>query len=357
MDRDKLLISVFIALTVWTISLGIRQWALLNESLVELYYSRSFFPIVSYYISHFSEQFKFSLGEWLFIIALIAFAFFCVRLCLKRRFIKLLTSILLITGIIYMVFLFSWGLNYYRAPLSDTMKLKRGDVTAAELTELCKALTIKANQLADNQIIALEGSVSGDTLDFINKAADGYAALSEKWDFLETNGNTVKPIYNSKLLSWMGISGVYLFYTAEPNINIDQPFFMRASSACHELAHRIGFAREDEANFLAWLACSNNTSLEYQYSGALLALINISNALAASDWDAFSEIRDSYSPKLRADLTALNEYWADFDGPWDKIVDRLNDLYLKGNNQPSGTRSYGEMIYLLLDYTRQYGID
>jgi len=48
-------------------------------------------------------------------------------------------------------------------------------------------------------------------------------------------------------MSYLGIGGVYFPFTGEANVNISMPHTSIPFTACHEMAHQIGFAREDEA--------------------------------------------------------------------------------------------------------------
>ena len=56
-------------------------------------------------------------------------------------------------------------------------------------------------------------------------------------------------------MSYANIGGMFFPFTMESNINVDNPFFVVPWTMAHELAHQCGFMREDEANFIAYLAC------------------------------------------------------------------------------------------------------
>jgi hypothetical protein len=358
-----------------------RNWALSHPSWIEIHYSRGIFRIISSFMGHISGMLPFSLGEWILIISFLGCLFLFPWLCLRhirrrtsassagcggasgggvRRRVRIrnafrLTGIgVFCAGCVCLFFLLSWGLNYQRAPLSESMGLElptASEDLSAELSSLCHALAQKASLLAESSETAPDSRTKPS--DFLGMAYLAYENLGRQWTFLAAGRPNVKSVYLSKAMSWMGISGVYLFFTAEANVNTDQPSFMWASSACHEIAHQIGFAREDEANYLAWLACARHPSPAYQYSGTLLALIHASNALAAADRDAYLDLTAGYTPKLRQDLNGLNAYWAGHKGFWNRLVTSVNDLYLKGNHQAAGVASYGRMVYLLLAEARQ----
>src|SRR5207248_11260701 len=108
--------------------------------------------------------------------------------------------------------------------------------------------------------------------------AELYAALDEAYraePLLEGAAAPAvppKPVYFSGLMSRLGISGVYSPFTGEPNYNALQPDFDLPFAVAHEMAHQRGFAREDEANFIAFLVCTKASNAYVRYSGYLGAL-------------------------------------------------------------------------------------
>jgi len=159
-------------------------------------------------------------------------------------------------------------------------------------------------------------------------------------------------LLSSRLISYTGIVGVYFPYTGEPNFNNDVPEPARGSSVCHETAHRQGFAREDEANFIAYLVCTNSGDDYLRYSGYFLALNHAMNRLYAADRGAYIELRAQYSEGVTADFKAKNAYWRMFEGIVEERVTQLNDDFLKSHNQSDGTQSYGRMVDLMLAQKR-----
>ena len=93
------------------------------------------------------------------------------------------------------------------------------------------------------------------------------------------------------------------------------------------------------------------------YSGAMLALINCMNKLYAADTDLYSAVREKYSDGMLRDLSDYNAYWAAFEGPVEEKVTKINDNYLKFNEQEHGVQSYGMMVDLLLAYEAKYPQD
>ena len=134
----------------------------------------------------------------------------------------------------------------------------------------------------------------------------------------------------------------------ESNINVDNPFFTVPWTMAHELAHQCGFMREDEANFIAYLACKESDDALMRYSGLLLAYDNATAALRKADPEAATQIAAGLAPSVQRDLAERAEHWARYEGPVQEASNAANDAYLKANNQSDGMRSYGRMVDLLL---------
>ena len=177
---------------------------------------------------------------------------------------------------------------------------------------------------------------------------------------MDKTGMTAKEMdtYMNKKSGMLGISGIYIGLTAEPNVNTGQPPLLLLQAAAHEMAHQLGIAAEDEAEFTAFLACMRASSPSIRYSGVMQALIRCGNALHAADAARYAAIaHDCYSDGMRRDLADYNAYWAAYEGPAREAADAANDGYLKHNAQPSGVQSYGESVDLLLALYAAGGAD
>lgn len=68
-------------------------------------------------------------------------------------------------------------------------------------------------------------------------------------------------------MSYLDISGIYCPFTFEANVNVHMNDVLIPVTMCHELSHLSGYMREDEANFIAFLACLQSDDPEFRYSG------------------------------------------------------------------------------------------
>lgn len=260
----------------------------------------------------------------------------------------------LLTALLGFAVLFNslWGLNYHRLSVAEQLGASAEPRAPTELAALCARLIDDANRLSeavprDSDGVMVNG---GSTRQVLARAGKGMTLLGQWLPLTGSRPAQPKAFRASAVLSYAGISGIYFPFTGEANVNGDVVPALLPATALHELAHGEGYAREDEANFIAWWGCRLHPDPDYQYSGALLALIYGMNALASADREAYLELKERYGPGVKADLAANRAFWARYEGPVEQAQDQLNDRYLKMNGQVDGVRSYGRMVDLLLAF-------
>ena len=338
----------------------------LRPDLVEKMYTKNFFMKVSPAFSSASGIFPFSAAEIIVIILIMIVIYYFITTIIKiiknksgklGILIKFIINMLASLGVIYFGFLILWGFNYHRLPFSDIASLDVSPASVDELYEVCEDLVYRANRL---RIYVREDKngcmyIPGGFKSVSSRAYLGYMNASKIYPELRGNYGRPKPVIFSKIMSYEGISGVYFPFTAEANVNISQPDSMLPSAACHEMAHQRGFAREDEANYISYFACSLNPDLDFQYSGTLLALIHSMNALHAHDTARYKLLSSKYSDAVKRDMSQNDEYWRQYEGTIEKISSNINDAYLKSNMQKDGVYSYGRMVDLIIAEYRKNG--
>ena len=331
-----------------------------SPELVEKLFTQGLYVWISTALAAINSILPFSLTEIVIFALLIAVFVLlilgCVRLISRRSSLtgalNVFLSIALTLGILLNAFYFMWGLNYYRPQISALMKLDVHERSVDELYSLCKRLTDDANALRKNVSVNTDGifELSIDMQDCFSMVKDAYSVLGEQAPLLARPIYLAKPVHSSKIMSYAGIAGLYMPFFAEANINVDQPDIAIPYAAAHESAHYLGFAREDEANFLAYIVCSASDDIDIRYSGTINALIYCANALKRSDPERYAMLTPEFSEGLRADIVDFSKYWDKFEGIVMDTVNSVNDGYLKFNEQEAGVLSYGNMVDLMLAY-------
>jgi hypothetical protein len=249
-----------------------------------------------------------------------------------------------------MAFLLAWGLNYEREPFAVLAGLDTSPAGAAELRAVCEQLVEEANASRDalpedgRGVMRLPDGLAG----AIRRAGKGYRAASATYDVLAGRPARAKPLASSRLFSYLGITGIFFPFTGEPNVNTDVPQADLPFAIAHEMAHARGFAREDEAGYIGYLACRSHPDPDFRYSGVLAASVYALNALAGADRAAHRQVAERRSAAVRRDLQALQEWSDRYHGPVARLSHSVNNAYLKSQGQAEGMRSYGRMVDLLI---------
>ena len=182
------------------------------------------------------------------------------------------------------------------------------------------------------------------------KLNDTYARFCEDHDFITHVNGRVKPVLVSEAMSYMHITGVYSFFTGEANLNVNFPDYTLPFTAAHEMAHQRGIAREDEANFMAFLICTSSDDPYIRYSGYLNMYEYVASALARADYDAFRMVSAHLNLEVRGEITAYNQFFKTYENSTaSKVSGTVNNSYLQSQGTP-GTKSYGMVVDLAVAY-------
>ncbi|MBV7271512.1 DUF3810 domain-containing protein [Clostridium sp. PL3] len=325
----------------------------IHPQIVEKYYSNSINKLTRQVLSFITGIFPFSVAEFLVFFLIILLILILITLIIKIRrggFLEQLLNIIVYLSVLYILFMLLWGFNYNRLSFDKIAGLKIQKSSEKELYNLCDSLIKRSNTLRvrvkENSQGVME--ISGGYVDILPRAIKGYEKISAKYPQLSGKYGPPKPILLSEKMCYTGITGIYIPYTGEANVNISVPDFEVDFTAAHEMAHQRGFAREEEANYIAYLACTNHPDLDFQYSGAIMALINSMNALANTNMTDYKQLTAKYSAGVKRDLEYDYNFWSKYEGKVQKVANNVNNNYLKSNGEKEGVESYGKMVDLLL---------
>jgi hypothetical protein len=331
-----------------------------QTEIVEQLHARRLFRWLSVPIASLTSLLPFSLTEMLLIIGspllLAGLIIWLVRLCRRpgrlARAGRLLRRLAWTASILYLAFMLLHGLNYARQPAAESFDLPVRERSAAELEAVASWLIVQSNQLRagcledENGVFRLRLGV-GDTL---RSSAQAYSATAVEYPLLAGPAIRPKGVLLSHQWSYTGICGLYFPFLVESNVNIDIPEYLIPEIALHEIAHTRGFAREDEAGFIAFLAGIADERPDFAYSVLVDATTRCLNALYGLDEKIWNRVAGSLSKAAWRDIAANNAYWQQFAGPVQDTSNNINNAYLQANLQDDGVQSYGRMIDLVLSW-------
>lgn len=321
-------------------------------------YVSSFFRSLLAYITNILP---FSLAE-IIIISLPVILVFLVVFAVKRytdswRSVGIYILIILsVLSLFFSSFILTFGTGYYTSEFQEKLGLERKKVSAEELAETASILVELVNAEIDNVKFKEKSSsiMPYDLREMNKKLLDAYRSVSEKYTFIPVLTSHVKPIMLSEPMTYTHITGVYTFFTGEANLNTNSTDYTLPFTAAHELAHQRGIAREDEANFTAFLVCAASDDAYIRYCGYLNLCEYVLNALYGADQKLWEEVYLKLDPRAIYEMIAFSEFFDKYrESVAADISGAINDAYLQANNT-EGTASYGLVVDLAVAYFKSH---
>ena len=299
------------------------------------WYSTTIYPFFVGTVGRISSVLPFSLCEILLyaiiILAAVGVVFTVIRFVKgkgkrKKLLMRVLAVVVCFAVSVFMVFTLFCGINYNRFTFSEVSGFTVETYTAQELADLCVYILKNANDAAgkietdETLTVSLDGKI-----DLDEECKKAMNRLGERYDSLSGFYPDAKAVIASEGMSYMKILGMYAPFTIEANYNANAPDFAKPFTVCHELSHLKGFMREDEANFIAYLACTA---------------------------EIYSELMSYADSRIVAELKANSEYWKKYETPVAAVATTVNDTYLKSQGQSDGKKSYGRFVDLMISYEK-----
>ncbi len=314
-----------------------------HPSLTESIYSQTLYPFISILLSKLSFHIDTSLSDTLYIALIFGFLAFLLLLFFKQISLKkfILNSIKIV-ALLYSLFYFLWGFNYYRKPVYNRIELSKHQPDTEELLKVFEFVIDQTNQ-------------SYCSFSTFNEA-DCNAAIEHSFKSLSSflkihyhpHQRNIKYITFSDFFAKATILGYYGPFFNEVHINaylspLDIPIV-----TAHEKSHQLGIASEAEANLYGWMTCINSSNQHAQYSAWLFALdyfIYNAKQLPESKF-----LIKKISPSVVNDIIARHEHWKKLRNETiDNVTAKVNDAYLKTNSVSKGIDDYNDIVQLVVD--------
>ena len=321
-----------------------------NPQIVESYYSVKFYPYISKFLRSIFDNFTFSIGDilYIFTLTIIVFKAFKNR---KMKIKKVIIDGLGILSFSYFIFHLFWGLNYYRTPLTQKLNLKI-NYSTEDLIKTTKEIILLTNKvhfdITDDteKVVSLKLNFE----DLKKEINIGYKNISKKYPFLKYYPSNQKKSLFSTPLSYMGFSGYFNPFTNETQLNWHTPKNSQPITQAHEQAHQLGFAAENEANFIAFLATNENNNIFIKYSALTFALKHCLNDLFIKDLDSFNYLKSSVNYGVLKDFENRQKKWNYFKNPLEPLFKKIYSKFLNFNNQKLGIKSYSYVVAHIVNY-------
>jgi len=252
------------------------------------------------------------------------------------------------------IFNFTFSICYSATPINEKMEFERRLIKPNDLYNAMSILIEQANEAAHNiKNVYMTGStVMPYNFNELNiKLNEAYTKLLQRHDITKQIKVRAKPVVLSTQLSKMHITGIYFPFTGEANVNIDFPDYHLPFTTAHEMAHLMGIAREDEANFAAFLVCLHSSDNYIRYSGLVNMIEYLRGPLYRAEENRYYELMYAIDPIILKEMAAYREFFDKYrDTQISKVASTVNDTYLKAQRQEAGEKSYGLVVDLATIY-------
>lgn len=347
--NKKFVLVIFLVIQILFISI-IKNF----PEFVEQFYSNGIYVFSSKLMRYTFGWLPFSVGDVFYTLAII----YIIRWLIinRKRIVKDTKNWLLDVGatlsIAYFAFYILWAFNYYRQPLYKSLNLE-ADYTTEQLISFTKKLIVKSNNLHNqlsNNKDSLKIELPYTRAEIFDNVKNGYNTLSKTYPHLDYQPRSLKKSIFSTPLIYMGFSGYLNPFTNEGQVSRLIPTYKFPTTACHEAAHQLGYAAENEANFIGSLAAIHNKNAYFKYSGYTFALRYCLAEVFKRDPELYNEIIASVNIGILKNYQEVQYFWMDYQNPFEPYFEKTFDRFLKANNQSAGMKSYSYVVALLVNY-------
>ncbi|TYB77044.1 DUF3810 domain-containing protein [Bizionia myxarmorum] len=344
--------KLFIALAL------IPQIILINilaqfPNFVETVYSNGIYQWLSALSRYVFGWLPFSFGDILYAAAIIFIIrwFIVNRMRMLKDFKNWIIDIFATISVLYFAFHLLWAFNYYRLPLHENLNLK-ADYSTEELIQITEELIIKSNTLhlkVANQD-SLKVVIPYSKKEILKMAPLGYAQLQKQYPHLEYHPKSIKMSLFSLPLTYMGFSGYLNPLTNEAHIDELIPAYKFPTTVSHEIAHQLGYAAENEANFMGSLAAMSHEDKFFKYCGYTFALRHCLLEIFRRDPEQYNTLLPTINLGILKNYQEVQDFWNGYQNITEPVFKETYNSFLKANNQQDGMKSYSYVVALYVNY-------
>ena len=316
-----------------------------NPRIVEEYYSEFIYQYIFKFYSMLFSGFSIAIGDLLVLLALISSIIYFIFFF--RFKINDFINVFAVISITIFLFYSLWGLNYFKTPLLS--KLDIGEIKYESLQTTLDRLIDDANEA---HLILGDVDSTLENLEFDKEKIISELKLDniKKFDKISTTKFAKKSII-PKIFLYQGVSGYINPFTLEAIVVEEIPSIDFSITVLHEQAHQLGYAAEEDANFLAFISSINNQDPLIKYSGYVFGLSYLLNEIQINHNDDLSSFTDKINSGIIEDINSRRKFWQKYSNNIiNSLQNVLYDFYLKSNNQKAGIASYSRIVNHIINY-------
>jgi len=333
-----------------------------NSMRVEHYYSNGIYPHISAFLKFFTGLFPFSVGDVLYGLVFLWLLWRLIYLIkaiihkdiTRKNFTRGIAKSCITLLTIYIIFNLFWGINYNRKGIAYQLGLTKETYSQQELKDINQLLLQKVNE-SKAALLRTDQQDSNDYELIFRQSENAYTEAAKNYAILDYSSIVVKHSLYGRLGNYLDFSGYYDPFTGEAQVNTTVPYFLQPYITCHEIAHQLGYAKENEANFVGYLAAAASKDTLFHYSVYLDLFIYANQNLYQLDSVSARSFSKQLLPPIKKDIKQWRAFNISHRNPVEPVVNWLYGKYLESNQQPSGVLTYDEVTGFVIAYYKKFG--
>lgn len=299
----------------------------------------------------FFKWIPFSIGDVFYIFLLFFFVVALIQILRKTNRKKRILQTLIVINILYFLYQINWGMLYFSKPILEEHKTQK--ISTQELINLTEDFIEITNFLRTQVKENNNGIFSIEDWKTLEKSIkEGEKNLPREYYNQQLKATNSKYSAFGSFMNYTGVLGYYNPFTAEAHINKNLPNTVLPFTEAHERAHQLGFAREQEANFIGFLICENSKNHALRYSAYFYTTRYLLLMINNIDKNKGENLKRKLNKDVKKDILFENEFWIKYEGPTKAFFHVTNDLFLKSNQQ-DGAITYSYFINLLIRHKKE----
>ena len=305
------LVAVIVMLCNW----ALIQFCAAHTQLVDMIYPYVD-RIIMDYLANWSANFEGCLWQMgLIFLAVMLIASVVLMIILRWNPVQWFGWVLTAVSVLVLLNTGIYGLNEYAGSIAEDVRLNVNEYSVGSLERAAGYYGKMASDYA-KKMPRKNGQLAFADFDSLNaQAAEGFQTLTYQETIPIFSGSTV-PV---KELGWLnrydGVTGMTVGITGESAVNPNVPTVGMPFAICHEMMHRMCVYSHSDADFGAFLACTYNSSEEFQYAGYLMAFRSCYNALADIQTDlgrdALDRVMENVDSRVMDDMAEYNSFFGE----------------------------------------------
>lgn len=333
----------------------------LSRSRVEQVFSTAWYPKFSEVQRMLTGWLPFSIGDiiylvaifWLIYLILKLFFFIFTKRLTKKDFLSGLGKAGLVLLSVYVIFQSFWGLNYSRKGIAFQLGLKQPEYDTSNLLKMQQYLLQQVNE-ARTHVSYKKNSYPGNH-EIFERAIQAYHEAADTFPFLRYNYPSIKSSLFGRVGNYLGFTGYYNPFTGEAQVNTSVPRFLLPAITTHEMAHQLGYAKENAASFVGYLVSTRCSDVFFNYSACLDLLLYVNYQVNTFDTLATKNTMQRLAPQVKEDIQEWKEFALAHRSFLETSTTWLYGYFLKWNEQPEGMKSYDQVVALVMSYYLKEG--